>query len=376
MYSVTPWEVSGKIDYSELIKKFGTKPITDSLRARLQKAAKTELHPLLRRGFFYSHRDLDLLLKDIEAKKGFFLYTGRGPSGAMHLGHLIPFLTCKWLQDVFGVNLYIEITDDEKFLQKRERSWKDIQQQADADILDIAALGFDPDKTFIFKDSEYIRHVYPKILEAARKITFSTAKAVFGFTNETNLGMIFYPAYQTIPTFFEKKRCLIPAAIDQDPYWRIQRDIAEDLGYLKTAAIHSKLLPPLTGTDGKMSSSEEKTAIYLADDEKTVKKKIYKYAFSGGAGSLEEHRTKGGNPDVDVAFQWLSILFEPDDAKVNNLGTGYKKGTVSTGEMKDHLIKNLNAFLAQHRKAKAKTKSLVKKYMYDGKLAKKMWATT
>lgn len=48
-----------------------------------------------------------------------FLYTGRGPSsGAMHLGHLIPFTFTKWLQDVLDCPLVIQMADDEKYYFK------------------------------------------------------------------------------------------------------------------------------------------------------------------------------------------------------------------------------------------------------------------
>lgn len=364
-FKVTPWGVEGKVDYQKLIKEFGTKQIPPELSKKLSS------NVMIRRGFYFSHRDLDLVLKDQAAGRSFFLYTGRGPSGEMHIGHLIPFLMCKWLQDTFKINLYIQITDDEKFIQFKTRSWKEVSEQADKDIQDIAAIGFDPSKTFIFKDSEYIRNVYPLLQRTARKITFSTARAVFGFTNETNIGMISYPAYQLIPTFFEKGRCLIPAAIDQDPYWRIQRDVAESLGFKKTAAIHSKLLPPLQGMVGKMSSSKKESAIFLTDSREEVKRKVMKYAFSGGAGSLKEHREKGGNPDVDIAFQWLHSFLEEDDRIIKKLEKGYRSGKVTTGEMKDHLIKKLNSFLEAHMKQKKKAP--VKKLMHDGALAKRMW---
>src|SRR3989344_8126474 len=111
----------------------------------------------------------------------------------MHIGHLTPLLITKWLQDTFHTNLYIEVTDDEKFLVKG-KSWNEISSQAEDDMLDIAALGFDPERTFIFRDSEYIKNVYPLMLKIAKKINLSTAKAVFGFQNETNLGLMFYPA--------------------------------------------------------------------------------------------------------------------------------------------------------------------------------------
>ncbi|MCX6773450.1 MAG: tryptophan--tRNA ligase, partial [Candidatus Micrarchaeota archaeon] len=253
---------------------------------------------------------------------------------------------------------------------------KQVDDYANDNILDIAALGFDPDKTFIFKDVEYVKNVYPMLLKISRKITFSTAKAVFGFTNETNTGMIFYPSYQVVPTFFEDKRCLIPNAIDQDPYWRIQRDMAESFGYFRTASIHSKFLPPLTGMEGKMSASKGETAIWLDDDEKTVRNKIMKYAFSGGQPTVEEHRKLGGNPDVDVSFQWLYLIFEEDDDEIERIRNEYKAGKILTGELKQILVDKLNAFLKTHKENKAKAKPLAEKMMYSGKLASKMWKTT
>ena len=184
---------------------------------------------------------------------------------------------------------------------------------------------------------------------------------------------MFYPTLQIVPTFFEKKRCLIPAAIDQDNYWRIQRDVAESLGYYKVAAIHNKFLPPLTGIEGKMSASKSETAIYLSDDEKTVKNKIMKYAFSGGQATVEEHRKLGGNPDIDVSYQWLSILFEEDDKKLKKIHDDYKSGKLLSGELKAILVEKLNAFLREHNKRKEIAKPLLEKYMYTGKLAQEMW---
>lgn len=371
-FRVTPWEVTGRIDYDKLRRDFGTGAIDDGMRERIKKACGT-LHPMLSRGFFFSQRDLKPVLDDYESGRGFFLYTGRGPSGPMHLGHLVPLIFTKWLQDKFKVNLYIEITDDEKFVFKRELSWDDVGKHSRDNMLDIAAVGFDPDRTFIFRDSEYIRNVYPLMLKIAKKITFSTTRAVFGFENETNIGSIFYPAYQVVPTFFEKRRCLIPNAIDQDPYWRIQRDIAESLGYLKTSAIHSKFIPPLQGISGKMSASSPESAVWLTDDEKAVKKKINKYAFSGGQPTVEEHRRLGGNPDIDVPYQWLSILFEPDDKKLKQIHDDYVTGRLLTGEIKQILIERISAFLARHQENRGKAAKEIGRFMHTGKLAKTMW---
>ncbi len=369
---VTPWEVEGNVDYAKLIEQFGTQRIDEKLIKRIEKNAK-DLHVLIRRGFFFSHRDLDKVIDDYEKGKGFFLYTGRGPTGDMHLGHVLSFELVKWFQKKFNVNVYIAISDDEKFLQKKGLSMEEVDKYSKRNIEDIAAMGFDENKTFIFRDTEYIRNVYRLLIKAAKKVTFSTARAVFGFTNETNVGLSLYPVYQIIPTFFEKKRALIPAGIDQDPYWRIQRDIAESLGYYKAAAIHSKFFPPLQGKEGKMSSSNPLSAIWLTDDEKTVKKKVMKYAFSGGKPSIEEHRKYGGDLSVDIPYIWLSIFFEEDDEMIKEIGEKYSKGEMLSGEIKQILVDKINGYLRKHRERKENVKKKVDKMMYEGKLAKEMW---
>jgi len=77
-FVVTPWEVSGQIDYNYLVKEFGTQRIDEKLLNRIKKHTK-ELHYFLRRGIFFSHRDLDWILNEYEKGNKFFLYTGRAP---------------------------------------------------------------------------------------------------------------------------------------------------------------------------------------------------------------------------------------------------------------------------------------------------------
>ncbi|KAJ1497325.1 tryptophan--tRNA ligase, partial [Coelomomyces lativittatus] len=116
---VDPWTVQGAvvdgkpqpINYQNLIQKFGTKEIDQAILERFEKVTGHKPHQFLRRGIFFSHRDLDQLLTRYEKKQPFYLYTGRGPSSdSMHLGHFIPFMFCKYLQDVFDVPIVIQLT--------------------------------------------------------------------------------------------------------------------------------------------------------------------------------------------------------------------------------------------------------------------------
>lgn len=62
-----------------------------------------------------------------------------------------------------------------------------------------------------------------------------------------------------------------------------------------------------------MSASELTTSIFMTDTPGQIKKKINQNAFSGGGASLEDHVKNGGNPDVDVPFQYLTFFLDDDE---------------------------------------------------------------
>ncbi len=363
-FIVTPWHVEGKIDYDKLIKRFGTEKISNELLQRIEKIAG-ESHFMLRRGIFFSHRDLKRILDDYEKGNDFFLYTGRGPSGHTHIGHLVPWVFAKWLQDKFKTKMYFQLTDDEKFFSKPNLTLDETKKYAYENALDFIALGFKPENTKIIIDTENIQTLYPIAARVAKKINFSNTKAIFGFSNDTNIGMIFYTSLQSAPCFIENKPVLIPLGVDQDPHFRITRDVAPKIGKPKPALIHNIMIPALQGPGGKMSASEENTTIYTTDDADTVKKKINKYAFSGGQPDVEEHRKKGGNPDIDVSYQYLRIFFEPDDKKLKQIYDDYKSGKMLTGELKLILIEKINEFLKNHQEKREKARDQVKKFLFE-----------
>jgi tryptophanyl-tRNA synthetase len=365
-FIVTPWHVEGDIDYDKLIKQFGTEKITNLILKKIEKATG-EIHFMLRRGVFFSHRDLGRLLDDYEKGKKFFLYTGRGPSGHTHIGHLVPWVFAKWLQEKFDTNIYFQLTDDEKFFAKQDLTLEQTRNFAYENALDFIALGFKPEKTKIIINTKNIKTLYPIAAEVAKKINFSNTKAVFGFTNETNVGMIFYTSLQSAPCFIEDRPVLIPLGVDQDPHFRITRDVAPRIGKQKPALIHNIMIPALSGPGGKMSASDESGTVYTTDLPDTVKKKINKYAFSGGQATVEEHRKKGGNPDIDVSYQYLRIFFEPDDQKLKTIYDEYKSGKLLTGELKAILIERVNSFLKVHQERREKAKSQIDKFLFEDK---------
>lgn len=363
-FVVTPWHVEGDIDYDKLIKKFGTEKLSKKVLDKIKQIAGED-HFMLRRGIFFSHRDMDRIVADYEKGKEFFLYTGRGPSGHTHIGHLVPWVFAKWLQDKFKVNMYFQLTDDEKFFSKQNLTLEETSKFAFENALDFIALGFKPKNTKIIINTKNIQRLYPIAANVAKKINFSNTKATFGFTGETNIGMIFYTALQSAPCFIENKPALIPLGVDQDPHFRLTRDVAPKIGKIKPALIHNIMIPGLQGPGGKMSASDENGTIYTTDSPKEVKKKINKYAFSGGQPDIEQHRKIGGNPDIDVSFQYLRIFFEPDDNKLKSIYDDYKSGKMLTGELKAILIEKINNFLETHQDKREKAKNQVDEFLLD-----------
>ena len=368
-FIVTPWEVTGDINYSKLIEKFGTYTIGNTLLEKI-KDITGEIHPFLKNKYFFSHRDLDVVLDEYSRGNRFYLYTGRGPSGMVHLGHLMPWLFTKYLQEKFDVKLIFQLTDDEKFLFNGNLNMKTIQKYTYENVLDIISVGFDSKKTKIIVDTKHIKYLYPLSIEIAKKITYSTAKAVFGFSNSSNIGMVGFPPVQGAPCFLPSiienrpTPVLIPAAIDQDPYWRVTRDIAEKLGYPKPAQIHSKFIPGLS-SGGKMSSSKPDTALFTVDDPEILETKI-KNTFTGGQPTVALQRKLGGNANICPVYWYLNYLFDTEKESQERY-SDCTSGNLLCGECKSDMIIKIKPFIKDIQTKREKAQDLIKDFMIDGK---------
>ena len=363
---VTPWQVSGEIDYDKLIERFGTQRLTPELKERFAKKAGY-MHVQLRRDVFFSHRDLDWWLNEYGAGRPVGLYTGRGPSGHVHLGHLLPWFFCSYLQKAYGTHLYFQMTDDEKFLLRDELSLEETIGYTWDNALDVIACGMQPGLTHIFSDTEHIAHLYKLGLKVSKKITFSTVKAIFGFTDSDNIGLTWYPALQAMTCFLQsdiegrKVGCLIPAAIDQDPYWRMTRDIADKLGYPKPTQIHSKFLPGLA-QGGKMSASQPETAIFTSDDPEVAAKKVMG-AYTGGRETVKLQRELGGSPETCNIYAYYFYLFEEEDSELAATEAECRSGALTCGECKARLAKKVKRFLVDFQAKREKAKDQLDEYL-------------
>lgn len=377
---LTPWEATGKFSedkYALLVKKFGVELITNELLDRFEKVTGHKPHRLMRRGLFFAHRHLSEILDDMEAGKKIFIYTGRGPtSDALHLGHTVPIEFTAWLQKVFDAIVVFQMADDEKYWFKN-MSFEEIYKLGFKNAKDIIALGFNPEKTFIFSNRDYSQnpHYIKTVNDIMKRAKLNDVQKIFGLDNSSCIGQIVWPIYQTAAAFSDafkdifgdsKPKCLVAYAIDQDPYFRLARDVAPQLNFHKPCSIMCQFLPGLEG-DGKMSSSTTNTlssTIFMTDTPDLVSKKIKKYAFSGGQQTVELHRQLGGNPDIDISYQWLRHFME-DDAQLAEIERKYRSGEMLTGELKQITGVVVSNFIAEHqRKKELVTDDLVAQF-YD-----------
>ncbi|MFH1787588.1 MAG: tryptophan--tRNA ligase [archaeon] len=369
-FEVTPWEVKGNIDYDKLIKRFGVKYMP-----RLSSVFNENV--LFRRKVIFSHRDFNKIVDCIENKKKFVMMTGLMPSGNFHLGHMILAQQFVFYQDL-GAKLYIAVADLEAY-NARGGNFEEMKKIAiDQYLVNYIALGLKPKNCeFYFQsarsnDAKKSNAYYKLASNFSRYSTFNEFKAVYGELSPGKMNASLIQAsdmyHPQLPEFEGKPMTtFIPVGIDQDPHIRIARDISRRYrGYkfLPICSTYHVFFPGLKG-GGKMSSSDENSFIAMTDSEKEVENKINKYAFSGGQKTTEEHREKGGNPDIDVSFQYLRMFFEPDDEKLKRIYEDYKSGAMLTGELKQILIDKINAFLKEHQKKREEAKKRVGEFLFE-----------
>jgi len=360
---VTPWDVQGDIKYDRLIKQFGVKP--------LGKLPKQFDSHLFRRKKIFAHRDFNVISDAIKKKKPFAMMTGLMPSGKFHIGHLIVAKHFIEYQKA-GAHIYLAVADIESY-NTRGQSLENSKKIATEEyIANYIALGLKPKKCEIYFQSNRSKKAaqasaYYRLQNIlARHGTFNEFKGVYGEITPPKMISALLQAsdmlHVQLKEFHGKIPVVVPVGIDQDPHLRLARDLAKRCPYdfAPLCSTYHTFVPGLNGP--KMSSSDPHSYIALSDDEKTVKKKVNKYAFSGGQATLAEHRKKGGNPDIDTSFQWLTFL-EEDDKKLKKIYHDYKSGTLLSGELKALLITKLNILLKDLRKKREKAQDKIDKYL-------------
>ena len=175
------------------------------------------------------------------------------------------------------------------------------------------------------------------------------------FNRSIPAGFFTYPVSQTADiTAF--KANLVPVGDDQEPMLEQAREIVRTFNsiYGEVLVEPEGVFPPkgqgrIPGLDGnaKMSKSLG-NAIYLSDDEDTLKKKV----MSMYTDPNHIHVEDPGQVEGNVVFTYLDI-FDQDTAKVQELKDHYRHGGLGDVKIKRYLMEVLNAELAPIRQRRA-----------------------
>lgn len=334
---IDPWS-SSTIDYEKLREQFGIKPFADLLDDI------EDPHPLMSRGVIFGQRDYGRIVKAMRENNSFAVVTGMMPSGKMHIGHKMVVDQLIWYQKK-GAEIYIPIADMESYSARGVDFETSRKLAIEEYITNYIALGLDfEDKDFhIYLQSENDK-VKDLGYKLAKKVNLSELKAIYGFSNSTNLAHTYVPLIQVadilhpqLEEFGGPKPTVVPVGADQDPHIRLTRDMAERFKstyqFISPSSTYHRFITGLTGD--KMSSSKPKTAIFLSDSPEVALKKL-KTAKTGGKETLEEQKETGGVPEECVVYEMLLYHLIPDDEKLKEIYRNCKEGNIMCGECKQN----------------------------------------
>jgi len=308
------------------------------------------------------------------------ILTGDRPTGKLHLGHYVGSLANRVrLQDEY--ECFFIIADLHTLTTRPEKEYVDALRTNVHDVvLDYLSAGIDPSKSVIYLQSA-VHAVYemnlifemlvtlprlqrlPSIKDMARAANLSEETLPFG--------LVGYPVLQAADILMPRAH-LVPVGKDNEAHVEITREIARRFNYLygEVLPIPDVMIgevPSLIGTDGqaKMSKSLD-NAIFLSDDAKTVRKKVFAMYTDPNRVRADIPGQVEGNP----VFVYHDT-FNPNREEVQDLKERYRQGRVGDVEVKEKLALAINAFLDPLRERREHYRSqsgLVERVIYEGTL--------
>lgn len=293
------------------------------------------------------------------------ILTGDRPTGKLHIGHYVGSLKNRvQLQNTGDYETFIMIADMQA-LTDNARDPEKIRNSLIQVALDYLAVGIDPAKSTIFVQSqipalsELAQH-YMNLVSVARLERNPTVKTEIkqkAFGQSIPAGFFTYPVSQAADiTAF--KADTVPVGDDQEPMLEQTREIVRSFNniYQKEVLVEPEgYFPPkgmgrIPGLDGnaKMSKSLG-NAIYLADDEETIQKKVMSMYTDPQHIRVEDP----GHIEGNTVFTYLDI-FDPDKQKVQELKDQYQAGGLGDVKIKRYLNEVLQNELRPIRERREK----------------------
>lgn len=249
------------------------------------------------------------------------IYSGKGPSNDLHLGHLFLLKIIKEIKETIGASLTYMISDDEKYFNGT------LTESAVVTITSLILTHFKDVE--ILQNTKDIGTLYPFALPFIKFFKINRISSLLGVKPNDNLGKLFYAPIQcSVVNYLHNsdKSVLIITGKDQIPYFREMDRFLNSIGK-SVSYLYITDFPNLHLTS-KMSSSSPKTAIFYNDFYLTQK---INSAKTGSPLTLQEHKLNGVKITEDF-FYYLTLYFN-----LNLKQNDYFSGKISAAEFKSSI---------------------------------------
>ena len=280
--------------------------------------------------------------------------SGIRPTGYLHLGNYFGAVrSFVKMQDAYNCLFFIA---DWHSLTTHPRP-EQIRQSARNILTEYLACGIDPEKATI-----YIQSDVPEVLELylyfnmniylgelERVTTFK--EKVRKQPDNVNAGLLTYPTLMAADILLHRAQ-KVPVGKDQEPNMEMARRCARRFNniygvdfFTEPESYHfSEKAVKVPGRDGsgKMGKSEG-NAIYLKDDEATIRKKVMKAVTDAGPTVPDSPKPE----PIQNLFDMMQIVSTPDTW--NHFNDLYNTCNIRYGDMKKQLAQDINIFCAPIR---------------------------
>lgn len=344
-----PWGEATVDNYDRLRSEFGI----ESLEPLLPRFKNPSLH--VRRGIDFGQRDLARILDAVDNNKEFAVMSGIKPTGAFHLGTKMTADDMIYYQSLSKkATVFYAIADVEAY-NDNGLSFNETSKIAIQNVADILALGLDPERAVVYKQSQEIR-VMRLATIFSKAVTNNMLRAIYG---DRQVGLYLSALIQSgdilmpqLPEFGGPKPVLVPVGADQDPHIRLSRDLAnsyrEEFKFIPPSAIYHRLIRSLDGST-KMSKRSLSSSFTLSDDPSFAAKKVLS-GFTGGRPTIEEQKRIGGEADKCPIYDLYLFHFAIEDEYAKRVYDECYGGIRMCGDCKKELAGIVKKYLEEHRK--------------------------
>ncbi len=234
---------------------------------------------------------------------------------------------------------------------------ENIRNSAKTILAEYLACGIDPNKAPIYVQSDvkqvlelYLYFNMNTYLGELERVT-SFKEKVRQNPNNVNAGLLTYPTLMAADILVHRAD-KVPVGKDQEQNMEMARLCARRFNriygveyFKEPESFHlsdkAVKVPGLNGT-GKMGKSEG-NALYLCDDEKTIRQKVMKAVTDAGPTMPNQEK-----PEViQNLFTLMNLVSTPDT--YNYFNDKYNDMSIRYGDMKKQLAEDINAFCAPIR---------------------------